>query len=319
MKINKLKLMCNIKIIYLFLMFFLSKDIYSQDLEKANRLDSAGRKIGVWVNYNGEFPREVAFYVADKLHGPKVTLDDSGFILTADYYWLGQLKTDMIMDSLYPVTDLPFFYSAGFTGRRYWLNSMWVIKNGRLHGLQTNFSDDRVSKNGKVYYLNYNGLILYIWFVDHRGRILNVYNHGLLEHEVPIKSISIKKNRLSIEYFNLKEYPVQVPYLPSRSIGLNMRKLQNQIYYYSNDTIYITLEDSISRRDFLDQFDYRYARDPVQLSVMDVKIEKVLLPNEKVKYTLKIDKSPKKIRYCSVIYRRADIVVSKGVYRLEDW
>lgn len=311
--------MCNIKIIYLFLMFFLSKDIYSQDLEKANRLDSAGRKIGVWVNYNGEFPREVAFYVADKLHGPKVTLDDSGFILTADYYWLGQLKTDMIMDSLYPASKIPFFYSAGFTGQKYWFNSLWIIRNGYLHGLHVIHKDKRLSKKGKVNYIYFNGICLYMWFVNHKGRILNAYNHGLLEHEVPIKSISIKKNRLRIEYFNSKEYPVQVPYLPSRSIGLNMRKLQNEMYYYSNDTIFITLKDSLGKRDFLDNYDYRFSKDPIQLSIAGVKIEKVLLPNENVKYTLKIDKSSIKIRYCSVIYRRADIVVSKGVYRLEDW
>ncbi len=306
------------RILILLISILFSVSSWSQDLEKTNRLDSAGKKTGIWVTYRGEFPREVAFYVADKLHGPRIIMDDSGFIISAVNYSLGNAEAANTMDSLYPSNGIPFFNSKGFTGRKYWSNAVWAIKDGKLHGLHVNFKDRRVPKNGRVYYVDYNGNSLYLWFTDKKGRSLNAYYLGLKDFDAPVNYVSVKRRQLTIEFLNNKSYPVKVPYLPSRTVNLDMKNLKPEDYWYSGDTIFISLHDSIEKRDFVSSYDHKYSHDPVQFNIADLKIEKVLMPNESVTYTLKIEAIPEKIRYCSFTYRVGNTVVSDQVYRLSE-
>ena len=196
------------------------------------------------------------------------------------------------MEHVYPIEGKPFFYSEGYSGLRFWLNGYWNIRDGYLHGIHWNTRDERSYKKGKSYYVYYKGNCVYMWFDDKKGNHLNGYNLYEKRTSYSLDSAFLKGKNLTMSFSNLTTTPIRVPNLYGRTIEYNLKDLNPEHYWQSNDTLYVSISDSSNRNEFIWETKvggYKQRYKPYQFTIADRMIENVLLPNENVSYRLKID------------------------------
>ncbi|HYG16230.1 MAG TPA: hypothetical protein VEC12_10800 [Bacteroidia bacterium] len=232
----------------IFFIIFICVNNQVRSQYKINNIDKNGIKQGLWIERENGITKKVMFFVNDSLDGFSFDFNDSGEITTHTYYQKGMLT--YYHDSLYPSNKQAIFYTPeNFSGRLRLDTTndekpdVWVLKNGCLHGIhQLNTGHKHRRKARYREYISFNGWAIYLVFFDKKHRPVSYYDLSKLPTDFIIENWNIKKDNLSITYYNPLNKRINVPNLTYRSLSYKKKHINKRYYNIFSDTLVLTIE-----------------------------------------------------------------------------
>lgn len=262
---------------------------------KLNQVDRMGRKTGLWICIENKRITRIEDYSSGVPDGFFIKFTDSGEIVSYQYFDYGvTLNADSIFtDTIAPGGKMNHVLKS-FTGvsvyqPSYSIQHGWAVyRNGYLHGIS------RLPSFGKKEnfrdYINLRGCSIYTIFYDLNGTPSGYQNLVRYKRTVYTEHWYLKKNKLSITFFNPLEQKVMVPSLRSRTLSYVHNTIKEKLYEIVGDTLIVILKaDPPKKYRFTDGIGEHNKRRGRYQNVSASKFtEIVLLPHSKVRTQAKV-------------------------------